>query len=298
MHFDKKSAVLILAFFLFYFCFGFYNFSQLGQVNNTQDFLFHYGTSKGIDSENNYWNSFLSPPNHDYPPAYHFITQFFAFNELVFYSVNLILIIVIIPLLILQLTKTCWSTILYFCGISFSHMAIFGATYPLMLVFTLVLIYFNYRKNPLVFVVLMYLAGLTHSKGIIIFFLILLAEILTYSIKQNALLGIGWLHQDVLDSPQKLVYALLFHLPIPLLYFGWKNKNWFYWILLTFGLLASFIEFRAIGLSQLTLLILASKPIQKTKNKVKLGLLLFLTFQTLYYILEFCLGTQKLILLN
>ena len=177
-------------------------------------------------------------------------------------------------------------------------MAIFGATYPLMLVFTLVLIYFNYRKNPLVFVVLMYLAGLTHSKGIIIFFLILLAEILTYSIKQNALLGIGWLHQDVLDSPQKLVYALLFHLPIPLLYFGWKNKNWFYWILLTFGLLASFIEFRAIGLSQLTLLILASKPIQKTKNKVKLGLLLFLTFQTLYYILEFCLGTQKLILLN
>ena len=128
MHFDKKSACLILAFFAFYLAFGYFNISQFGQVSNTQDFLFHYGTSAGIEPENDYWSVFLQPPNHNYSPLYHDLAQFVAFNEFAFYVANLILILVIVPVLILRLTKTWWSTILYFCGVSFSHMAIYGAT--------------------------------------------------------------------------------------------------------------------------------------------------------------------------
>lgn len=164
---EKNNKILVflcLFFFAFYFVIGTWFFVSFGIVNNGQDFQFHYLKSRGEVSGN-------------YSPLYHLIMQPFVSSQLLFYFVNLVVIVGFIPFLLFKLANSVWAVIIYFFGVGLPHQMICNATFPEAIVLLLFLFYLTKRKL-FWFVPLAFLASFFHSKGFLLFLGIFVIEFL------------------------------------------------------------------------------------------------------------------------
>lgn len=294
-----KVLFLIFVFFVFYFFLGYSNYGFYGKTNSSQDFKFHYETAKNISIKNGFETG--------YPPFYHLLFSFFAFNEFIFYFINLILISIIIPLMVFYISKKAYAVLIYFCGTSLMHNLIFGSTFPEALILVFVLIYFANRKNLLLWIILTFLAFLTHKSGGYLFLLIGFAELISLMIvvitnrfneKINNCLPAGYLIGTRLDSLQSLSVVLLSILPIPILYFGIKKiiSNAFYTIIFIGSLIIAIqLDIRALSIIQLIFCFTVAEEIETKNKRIQIGLMLFLAAQTTFYLIDFGFTTWKLI---
>ena len=283
---DSTKVILICTIFLlFYLVLGIFNYSNFGLVNNSIDFDIH-------------WNK-LSDLNYfpDYPSAYHFIFQIFSQDQLLFYGMNLLIICLIIPILLFLITKTHWSTILYFCGISLPHVWLYGSTFPQAFIFMLILIYLLNRKNPIIFAFTFSLASLFHRHGMYLFTLIFCAEIVAFIFHktQEKYFPVVTLGVQKFDSIPVFLFYLITQISLPIFFFARKiYQDFFYLILAVVPILFLNYDARLISVSQVALLIVASPEIAKSKHKYFIGFILFLYL--IFFLLEFAVGTTKLLL--
>jgi len=283
---DSTKVILICtAFLLFYLALGIFNYSNFGLVNNSIDFDVH-------------WNK-LSDLNYfpDYPSAYHFVFQVFSKDQLLFYGMNLLIICVIIPILFFLVTKTHWSTILYFCGISLPHVWLYGATYPQAFIFMLILLYLLNRKNPYIFLGLFIFASLFHRHGFYLFALIFGAEIVAYFFNKTheKYFPVVTLGTQSFDSIPVFLFYLVTQISLPIFFFARKiYQDFFYLILFVVPILFLNYDARLISVPQVALLIVASPEIAKSKHKYLIGFILFLYL--IFFLLEFAVGTTKLLI--
>lgn len=281
---DSTKVILIsTAFLLFYLTLGVVNYSNFGQVNNTIDFFIH-------------WNKLSDLNFHpEYPSAYHFIFQIFSQEQLLFYGMNLLIICVVIPILLFLITKTHWSTILYFCGISLPHVWLYGATFPQAFIFMLILFYLANRKNPFVCVFAFILASLFHRHGVYLFALIGVAEIIHWffgRIKEKYFPAVVLGVQKFYSIPVLLFY-LVTQIALPIFIFARRiYQDIFYLILAIVPIIFLNYDARLISVTQIVLLIVASPEIAKSKHKYLIGFILF--FYLIFFLLEFAVGTTKL----
>jgi hypothetical protein len=280
-----KLILISCAFLFFYFALGVFNFNTFGLVNETIDFDVHWNKINDLD---------YKP---DYPMGYHFIFQFFSSSQLFFYSINLFLICIIIPYLLFCITKTHWSAILYFCGISLPHAWLYGATFPQVLVFALLLFYLANPKNPFVYVFGFIFATLVHREGNYLFALVLFAEIVAFFVLkvQRKCFPVTILGVQKFGSIPLFLFYLITQISFPIFIFARKiYKNIFYLILAIVPLLFLNHDARIISVTQIVLLIVASPEIAKSKHKWLIGFILF--FYLIFFLLEFAVGTTNLFL--
>lgn len=299
----NKVLIISLFFLILFFYFGLYCQQEFGVVNNTIDFQTHF------DKVND-WS--VKP---DYPVLYHVLFMPFNGNELLFYTANLFLICLIIPISLFFLTKNYWSTILYFMGVSLPHLWLYGATYPQALTFFFLITYFFYRKTKhklFAFVVCGLLISLTHNFGLKLCVLILIAEIIEFFIKTNlkketVVCFINYFKLKLLKVSPAVVLGVQYFETIweylffivtqisPITWFYAKKIFYepFYLILVLISLLFILTEARIISLAQLVLVIVASQNIKDSKHKK--GLIILLLFQLIFFLIEFMGGTVSLI---
>jgi len=283
---DSFKVILIcLAFFFFYFAIGVFNFSNFGVVNNSVDFFIHWGKVNDL--------SF----HLEYPSFYHFVFQVFNSSQLLFYGINLLVICVLIPVLLFVLTKTYWSSVLYFCGVSIPHLFIYASTFPQALVFVLILIYLINRKNWLVFGVTGLLACCLHRHGVYLFGLILVAEGVEFVFNRlkNRFAPYVALGVQKFDSLFVTLFYLVTQISLVVFLFG-RNIvfNIFYLVFCFVPICFLNYDARIISVTSLGLIIVASPMIAKSKHKWLIGLILF--FYLLFFLLEFVVGTTKMLL--
>lgn len=283
---DGSSKVLVISYaFLFFYLFvGIFNFSVFGLVNNSVDWDVH-------------WNKVNDLEYHaDYPSAYHFLFQVFNSSQLLFYAVNLIIVCFLIPILLFLITKTHWSAILYFCGVSLPHVWIYGSTFIQALLFALILIYFLNRKKVFVFSFCFLVASIFHRHGFYLFGLILFAEIIDFVF--NRFLK-DKLALFVVLGVEKFVYwyeylfFFFINISFPVLIFSRKIfQNIFYLVLVLVPLFFLNYDARILSVVQLVLLVVASPMIAESKHKWLISFILF--FYLVFFLLEFVVGTTKL----
>jgi len=276
-----KVSILILIFFLFYSFFGFYNLTEFGKINNSQDFNFHFNTIQNKDFSN-------------YPPLYHFVLSLIPLTAFQFYLINLILICVIIPLLLFKITKKSLNVIGYFCLTSLPHILIFGATFPHALVLVFFLIYLIEKR---LFPLLIILATLTHKSGLMLFIGITGIEVLLSlwdykKIKFDSFFSVFYLLGERLDTFKNAITVLLNAVPLPLIYFSKKiiDNPLLLFLSITALITAITTDIRAISIIQISLLL----SFQTTKKQEKLLIKLFAVY-TIYYLINFGLTTIRII---
>jgi len=282
---STKIILLCTAFLLFYLALGIVNYSNFGQVNNSIDFFIH-------------WNKLSDLNFHpEYPSAYHFVFQFAFQDQLLFYGLNLLLICLIVPILLFLITKTHWSAILYFCGISLPHVWLYGATFPQAFIFMLILFYLANRKNPFVYVFGFIFASLFHRHGAYLFALILVAEAIHWlfgKVKDKYFPAVV-LGTQSFDSIPVLLFYLITQISLPIFIFARRiYQNIFYLVLAVVPILFLNYDARLISVTQIALLIVASPEIAKSKHNYLLGFILF--FYLIFFLLEFAVGTTKMFL--
>jgi len=292
-----KVASIILIFFLFYFFFGFFNFWNYGTVNNTQDFVFHWGQIKRYGPGDSYWEQFdRETPDLDYPPVYHFLFSLFSFNKFSFYLANLFLIIVLIPILLFKVFRKWWAILIYFCGVSLPHQILYGATYPQALMLLYFLLYIVNRKNWELLLLLTILAYFTHSTGLLLFISIWGFELLGRFLNKNKVLLVGWMKPITLNSWREFIAIFFFQIPLPVFYFGLKKlKSGFFAGMIVLSFIAAIKDFRALSIAQLLFCILAGNALSDSSRKIKIGFALFLLFQRIFYLMDYAGGTWKFI---
>jgi len=147
--------------------------------------------------------------------------------SLLFYGISLIIVCFITPILLFLITKTHWSSILYFCGISLPHVWIYGSTFPQAFVFMLILIYLANRKNPYVYGGGLILASLVHRHAYQLFALILCAEVIEFIfnkyLKEKLALFVV-LGVEKFNSVFEYLFYFLMSVSFPVLYF-FKEYN-------------------------------------------------------------------------
>lgn len=281
---DSTKVILIsTAFLLFYLALGIVNYSNFGQVNNTIDFDIH-------------WNKIADLNFHpEYPSAYHFIFQIFSQDQLLFYGLNLLLVCLIVPILLFLITKTYWSAILYFCGVSLPHVWLYGATFPQAFIFMLILFYLANRKNPFVYAFGFVFASLLHRHGIYLFSLIFVAEVLNCFVgklkeKYFPAMVLG---TQKFDSIPVLLFYLVTQIALPIFIFARRiYQDIFYLILAIVPIIFLNYDARLISVTQIVLVIVASPEIAKSNHKYLICFILF--FYLIFFLLEFAVGTTKL----
>ena len=283
---EGSSKVLLIsyAFLFFYLAIGIFNFSNFGLVNNSVDWDVHWNKVNDLN---------YSP---SYPSAYHFLFNIFDSSQLLFYGVSLIIVCFLIPILLFLVTKTHWSAILYFCGISLPHVWIYGSTFPQAFVFMLILIYLANRKNPFVFLSGLILASLVHRHGAQLFALILCAEIIEFIfnkyLKEKLSLFVV-LGVEKFNSIFEYLFYFLMNISFPVLIFSRSIiKNIFYLVLAVVPLFLLNYDARLLSVTQLALLIIASPKIAKSEHKWLISFILF--WYLLLFLLGFAVGTSKL----
>ena len=298
----SKPVAIIAVFFLFYICFGAWNYVSYDKVNNTQDFDFHFKRVQGIDE------------NPKYLPGYHAIFSLFGWNQFLFYSANVFLICVLIPILLYLLKNNWWVVAIYFCGIPLAHQLLYGATYPQALVLVFFLAYLVYRKrfgmHPGALIWLTIAATLTHNLGLALFSIIWLLESLSIIFKKSGLekhieefIGkygaVGWIGPSQMIGLKGAIELFFFQLPIPVLIYGFSGlKSLFYAVLVIVSIAGTPFDFRAISIAQLILVFGTSEAIKGKSKKIKVGFVIFLIAQVAFYLLDYGLGTWKYIVLN
>lgn len=289
----KPVFVLIGLVFCFYFLFGLSNFLQYGVVANNQDWTFHFVKSQGLQACLSVFQQWQCTY---YQPVYHSLFSVFAVHPLMFYFVNLVLILVFIPLLLLELFKSKWGVAVYFGGCALCHAMIYGSLFPQALVLVWFLGYLLYRKwwAWLVFGVC---AMFTHSYGLYLFLAIAFIEVLLQS--KKVFFAIAFIKQNQMDL-HHFGITLLSLIPLPVLFFGLRQakENALYLGLILISFFMSFAELRTLCVAQILLCGLAGQNIEKTNWKIKKGFVLFLLVESVFYVLEFVFGTWKYIVLN
>lgn len=279
-----KVLLICLAFLFFYLVIGIFNFSNFGIVNNSVDFFIH-------------WNKVVDLSFHsEYPAFYHFLFQVFNSSQLFFYGVNLVLICVLIPILLFVLTKTFWSSVLYFCGVSIPHLFIYACTFPQAVVFVLILIYLINRKNWVVFGITGLLVCLLHRHGLALFGLILVAEVVEFLFNKykNRFVPYVALGVQKFDSIFVLFFYLVTQISLVVFLFGRGIvSNVFYLVFCFVPICFLNYDARIISVTSLGLIIVASPMIAKSKHKWLIGLILF--FYLLFFLLEFVVGSVKML---
>lgn len=288
----QQKIKLLFICFVFFFSFAFFGintFNELGKVNNTQDFLFHFQE--------------LKTPGKDYLPLYHFSFSFFPLNELQFYLINLFLVCFILPFLLYKITKTWLSGLLLF-ALDLPFIIIHGATYPHLFVLIFFLIYLL-NRNIIAFLSMAFLSALTHNEGLILFAAVFLAETINYLIhfefKQNGYFPVGFIAGTKIMTLRNLIAVFFNALPFPFLYFSFNSlkKNLFYCILISFSLLGAFTnDIRALSIAQILILISAAEIIKEKPQKIKNAVIVFAFIQAAYFLLNYLPVTWKLIAFN
>ena len=285
---DQWGKRLILFFFVFYLIIGSFFYFYTGVVASNQDFDFHFKRLNGLDD------------GREYSPLYHLLFLPFGFNPLVFYAVNILFICVIIPILIYGIARTHWSILAYFCGVALPHMWVYSSTFPHMITFVLLLVYFNYRKNVKVFFVCAVLASFMHSRGLELFLVIGFLEIFCFYFKKMVFRApaVGFLMYDSLNSIPKLIMIPLIYITIPVLVYGLKKIEAFYALLIPFSFFLATIDFRGITLAQLVLVLSCGPNLKELDDKTKNMILVLFLFMFCYYVGEFVMGSWKMIIFN
>lgn len=281
---ERKAIVLILLFFILYLAFGLFNYASFGIVNNGQDFKFHFEKLNGIGSGN-------------YSPLYYLIFFPFGFNEFVFYLVNLLIIVVLIPFLIFKFSKAFYSVLCYFMAVPLAHMMIYGATYPQALILVLLLIYLIFRKNYPLLVFFWILASLLHSKGFYLFAIVFMAELIEARLKSGKVFfPVVFLKESTL-SLHTAFQAFFTLLPAPFIYFALKAaKSNFYLILVLTSIISSFFELRALAIAELIVAVFLGVYLKTADWRIKVPILVACFFYLLWYVSDFGLGTFKMII--
>jgi len=285
---DGSSKVLLISYaFLFLYLFiGIFNFSNFGLVNNSVDWDVHWNKVNDLDY------------HEGYPSTYHFLFQVFNSSQLFFYGVNLIVICFLIPLLLFLITKTYWSSILYFCGVSLPHVWIYGSTFPQAIIFTLILFYLLNRKNPYVFFGCFVLASILHRHGIYLFALVFGAEIIEFIfnkyLKEKLYLFVV-LGVEKFNYIHEYLFFLFMNVSFPVLIFSRSIvKNIFYLVLAIVPFFLLNYDARILSVTQLAFLVIASPKIAKSEHKWLISFILF--WYLILFLLEFAVGTTKLFL--
>lgn len=302
MHAFRKTLILVTFFFLGFLFFGYWNYLNFGTVNNTHDFVFHWGQAKGIAKEDVYWQQLdREHTNFDYPPLYHFLAGPFTFHQLAFYAFNLFLIFVLIPLALFFVKKNFWIAATYLMGVSLAHQMLYAATYPLALVMLFLVIYLNFRKNWALLFILGGLSYLTHSYGLGLFLLIVVWEVFDAKLdffrkisKKLRKYSVGWLTPQTLESPGALISVLLSQTPFPVFVYGiwgFVKMDMLYFVLGWASFFLSLDDLRALAVVQIVFCVTAGVAVSERPKKVKIGFAFFLLAQLAYYLVDFGLGT-------
>ena len=289
---------IIVLFCLMYCAFGTFNYLNYGVVANNQDWVFHFGQARGEPIESSYWSVMPQPPNTSYQPLYHWLFSFFSFNELAFYFANVLLVCGLIPFLLVKKWPSIWVVLIYFCGISLPHQFLYASTFPNALILVFFLVYLL-KRNWLSWIVLTILAFFTHGFGLYLFLVIGFLEVGKWL--TSGYWSVGWLQQAQM-SWHNFGILLLSALPLPVIYFGFKQVNKkgeiFFGGLVLISFIASFFEFRALCIAQVLLCGLAGLQLEKESKKIQAGFALFLFAELCFYVLEFVFGTWKFIVFN
>jgi hypothetical protein len=157
--------------------------------------------------------------------------------------------------------------------------------------------------------VLFVLSGSIHSYGGVLFIGVFIAEILSFFLDNYViwekpkplikLFGIGFLRPDYLQLDFFHAKTIFFNLlPFPTIFFALKNFDCFKGIICFFSVIAAFMDIRALTVFELLACIMAAKTIQSASFKTKIGFVLFLVAQTIFYFVCYGSETWKIIVFN
>lgn len=291
----EQVTILILIFFIAYASFGIFNYYNYGTPNATNDFTFHFYKARG-ECPKELQGLYGVNCSSDYPPLFHLIFNIFSGNELFFYAVMVVLITILVPLMLFNITGNELSVFLYFLGIALPHAIIYNATYPelLILIYLLAYIYIRRKTNInkwLCLIILISLSFLTHRYGAILFTAIILIELIL-KIKEKYWLGFTILNGATLQNPFFLVNAFLLQINpiISVMVLKAKKDKFLLLIALTGFLGAFFLDVRIFQLTEISFILLASQEDPKINKYLLFGLLLF-TF--IFNFLGFLQQTEK-----
>lgn len=161
----------------------------------------------------------------------------------------------------------------------------------------LILVYLLNRKNPYLFLGLFVLASLFHRHGVYLFLLIFGAEIVAHFSHKvfEKYFPVVTLGVQKFDSIPILLFYLVTQISLPIFFFAKKiYQDLFYLILAVVPILFLNYDARIISVSQIVFLIIASPEIAKSKHKYLIGFVLF--FYLIFFLLEFAVGTTKLLI--
>lgn len=278
-------------FFFLYFSLGAFNYFSFGMVNGSSDFLFHWQHLQGIDLR-------------DYAPAFYLFFAPFALHQLLFFGAGLALIWLAIPFLLKRVSGGDWPVAVYSLGVSLPHQAVYGATFPSMLVFALFLFYLAARQGFLLrhrfflLVFFLFCAPLLHSFAFPLFFCVLAAECF-FLAKERFFPAVLFLGQR-LDNARALLNVFLVQIPLPVFFVGLAGlrRDFFYSFLAVFSFVGAMIDFRAIGIAQLLFCLAAGPVVEWFSSKWKIAFLLYLLFQGAFFFFDFGGGMVKIAFLS
>jgi len=277
------KKLIPIAVILFLFALSFSTIHNLsGKYFNSNDFYFHFYKANG----NCYTDKYSLKACENYPPLYHWIAGPFSNSKIEFIYFNFLIICLIIPLIMYQITKSHWTFFIYFAsGLPFIlfYASIFAQAF-LCVLFALLL---RSKTIKISDFIIFFLGALVHSKGVWV-----LAPVLFYKLFCFYKEGKGIIYPVItlIQSPPDLG-AFLKVIPPPIwpfiLTLGLPEI-----ILIVFYAVASFIlaDFRAILFIPLLLSVFLPKQIEKAPPGLKiltvLGLALFTCLQFALFITD------------
>lgn len=277
----KKTFFLCLLFFLIFFLTGASLIEKFGLANNSQDYFFHWNRVNGINTNNNY------------PGLFHWLFQFFSFNQYFFWGMAISIFAFFIPFCLFKLAKTFWAVVLYFFVFPIPYVLFFGATYPEALVLLFFLLY-CLKRTPFWLILFGILAALTHNSGLALFGVIALAEFALYFFKKEKVLSPIIYLQGTKFGFASLLHVLLFQLPFMVWLPALKKISSFSALMIIASFLYSTQNIRALAIAQLLFCVNAAKNISGYSTKYKLVLLFYCFFQAIFFLGDFALGAINL----
>lgn len=284
-----KAGLIIVFFLTLYLLLGLTNYTQTGLPNGTNDFIFHWAIVSQDFKDPALLEVYggVMEGFRQYPNAFHFLVRPISPNPLIFYFWAVIIIVLIAPALLYKIAGK-FAVITYF-ALSLPHMALYSFTLPSFMILIYLLIYLNYRKNYLVFILLSLLATATHQFGIIVFALVAFAELFQKIIKKANLAPAGFLNIARADSPTDIANLFLNHLNFYFIWVARKSFDTFYTTIFLFGIAgAIFRDMRIIIISQVILSITCGLALKQHKPTKKYWLLwgFLILFNTLSFVWE------------
>lgn len=270
---NKKIIAFWGAVLVLYLVLGFFLYSSYGFPNGTNDFVFHYFKA------GNSFDPILEPYYsleifNTYPDFYHNLFSIFSFNPFVFWLSNVLLVLILIPFLLYKLANSELVIPIYFCLVSVAHSIIYSAVFPSMIVFVLMLIYFNVRKKYFwAWLPLFMFASLVHRSGFELFLLILILEIINSFIKDfelKAIAPFGFLQGQqfsLLEAYRILTLYLPIYVLIPALKIIVEKKEYFYLMFICVALYFTTMDLRVLNVVQLIAVIFSAQYFENFKYK-------------------------------